>query len=248
MTGTKSILVIGGSSDIGHATALRYARDGWRVMLAARDGEAAQRNADDIRTRSGVETSVHALDVLQTGQHAAFAAGLPVLPNTVVCVVGELGDQRRAETDSEFATRVMRTNFEAPSLLLELFAQRFAQRGSGTIVGVSSVAGDRGRASNYYYGAAKAGFSQFLSGLRNRLALAGKVRVVTVKPGFVRTKMTAHLKLPGLLTVMPDRVAEDIFQADITRPRDVIYVARRFRLVMAVIGALPEALFKRMRI
>lgn len=248
MTGTRSILVIGGSSDIGHATALRYAKEGWRVMLAARDIEAARRNADDIGTRSGVETSVQALDVLQTAQLAGFIAALPVLPDTVVCVVGELGDQLRAQTDPELATTIMRTNFEAPSLLLEQFAQAFEKRGSGTIVGVSSVAGDRGRASNYYYGAAKAGFSQFLSGLRNRLALAGRVRVVTVKPGFVRTKMTAHMELPAPLTVAPDRVAEDIFRADVTKPRDVIYVARRFQLVMAVICALPEAIFKRMRI
>ena len=248
MTGTRSILVIGGSSDIGHATALRYAKEGWRVMLAARDLEAARRNADDIGTRSGVETSVQALDVLQTAQLAGFIAALPVLPDSVVCVVGELGDQPRAQTDPELATTIMRTNFEAPSLLLEQFAQAFEKRGSGTIVGVSAVAGDRGRASNYYYGAAKAGFSQFLSGLRNRLALAGKVRVVTVKPGFVRTKMTAHMKLPAPLTVDPDRVAEDIFRADVTKPRDVIYVARRFQLVMAVICALPEAIFKRMRI
>ncbi|WP_375777507.1 SDR family oxidoreductase [Bradyrhizobium sp. ma5] len=248
MTGTKSILVIGGSSDIGHATALRYAKEGWRVTLAARDLTAAQRNADDIRTRSGVDTTVQSLDVLQTGHLAGFVAGLSVLPDTVVCVVGELGDQQRAETDPELATTIMRTNFEAPSLLLEQFAQAFAARGSGTIVGVSSVAGDRGRASNYYYGAAKAGFTQFLSGLRNRLALAGKVRVVTVKPGFVRTKMTAHMKLPAPLTVQPDRVAEDIFRADVTRPRDVIYVARRFWLVMAIICALPETIFKRMRI
>ncbi|WP_076864090.1 SDR family oxidoreductase [Bradyrhizobium mercantei] len=248
MTDTKSILVIGGSSDIGHATALRYAKEGWRVTLAARDLEAAQRNADDIRTRSGVETSVQALDLLQAGQLAGFVAGLSTLPDTVVCVVGELGDQLRAQTDPELATTIMRTNFEAPSLLLEQFAQAFGARGYGTIVGVSSVAGDRGRASNYYYGAAKAGFSQFLSGLRNRLALAGKVRVVTVKPGFVRTKMTAHMKLPAPLTVEPDRVAEDIYRADVTRPRDVIYVARRFRLVMTIICALPEPIFKRMRI
>ncbi|WP_166301865.1 SDR family oxidoreductase [Bradyrhizobium sp. 2S1] len=248
MTDTRSVLVIGGSSDIGHATALRYAKEGWRVMLAARDVEAAERNADDIRTRSGVETLVQALDVLQTGQLAGFVAGLPVLPDTVVCVVGELGDQLRAQADPELATTIMRTNFEAPSLLLERFAQAFETRGSGTIVGVSSVAGDRGRASNYYYGAAKAGFSQFLSGLRNRVTLAGKVRVVTVKPGFVRTRMTAHMKLPAPLTVQSDRVAEDIFRADVTKPRDVIYVARRFWLVMTIICALPESTFKRMRI
>jgi decaprenylphospho-beta-D-erythro-pentofuranosid-2-ulose 2-reductase len=248
MNNKRSLLVIGGSSDIGHATALKYAKAGWSVMLAARDLDAAQRNADDVTTRTGAETSIHALDVLETEQLDGFVTGLPVLPDTVVCVVGELGDQVRAQTDSELATKIMRTNFEAPSLLLELLAQRFEKRGSGTVVGVSSVAGDRGRASNYYYGAAKAGFSQFLSGLRNRMALVGKVRVVTVKPGFVHTRMTAHMKLPPLLTVRPDRVADDIFRADTASPRDVVYVGKRFRLIMMLICALPENIFKRLRV
>lgn len=248
MSDKKWILVVGGSSDIGHATALRYAKAGWRPLLAARDLDAARRNADDIATRTGVEPSIHPLDVLETEQLAGFVAGLPMLPDTVVCVVGELGNQLLAQADPAVATKIVRTNFEAPSLLLELFAQQMGKRGSGTIVGVSSVAGDRGRASNYYYGAAKAGFSEFLSGLRNRLTLAGKVRVVTIKPGFVYTRMTAHMKLPALLTVHPDRVADEIFRADVTSGRDVVYVAKRFRLVMALICALPERLFKRMRI
>jgi decaprenylphospho-beta-D-erythro-pentofuranosid-2-ulose 2-reductase len=248
MSDKKWILVIGGSSDIGHAVARRYAKAGWGVLLGARDADAAQRNADDIATRSGVGASVYPLDVLDTDRLAGFIAGLPVLPDTVVCVVGELGDQLRSQADPAAAGRIIRTNFEAPSLLLELFARKMEQRNSGTIVGVSSVAGDRGRASNYYYGAAKAGFSEFLSGLRNRLTLAGKVRVVTIKPGFVYTRMTAQMKLPALLTVRPDRVADEIFRADVETGRDVVYVGRRFRLVMALICALPEAIFKRMKI
>jgi len=248
MTAQKSVLVIGGSSDIGHATALRYAQAGWQVALAARDVTAAQRNADDVKARSGADVPVHALDVLATDRLADFVASLPMLPDTVISMIGELGDQKRAETDLAHATMIMRTNFEAPSLLLGLFANAFQARGSGTIVGVSSVAGDRGRGSNYVYGAAKAGFSQFLSGLRNRMALAGKVRVVTVKPGFVRTRMTAHLKLPAPLTVTPERVAGDIFQAAEENGREVIYVARRFWLVMTIIRLIPETVFKRLKL
>ena len=248
MTVSKSVLVIGGSSDIGHATALRYAERSWQVALAARDTITAQRNADDIKARTGNDVAVHALDILETDRLAAFVDDLPALPDTVISVVGELGDQARAERDIAHAAMVMRTNFEAPSLLLGLFANAFAARGSGTIVGVSSVAGDRGRGSNYVYGAAKAGFSQFLSGLRNRMALTGKVRVVTVKPGFVHTRMTAHLKLPAPLTVTPARVAADIYAAAEESPRDVIYVGRRFWLVMTIIGLIPEALFKRLKL
>ena len=248
MTGQKTVLVVGGSSDIGHATALRYAQAGWQVWIAARDVATAQRNADDVKTRTGIEPAVYQLDALQTDKLADFVMALPALPDTVISMIGELGDQPRAEADLAHAAMIMRTNFEAPSLLVGLFAQEFAKRGAGTIVGVSSVAGDRGRASNYVYGAAKAGFSQFLSGLRNRMALAGAVRVVTVKPGFVRTRMTAHLKLPAALTVDPKRVAADIFSAAEEKPRDVVYVGRRFWLVMTIICSIPEALFKKLKI
>lgn len=248
MADSKAILVVGGSSDIGHAIAVRYAQAGWQVSLAARDFNAAQRNADDVATRAGAEVAVYPLDILQTETLDGFVAGLPSIPDTVVCVVGDLGDQSRAQTDLAFAAAIMRTNFEAPSLLLGLFAERFGERNSGTIVGVSSVAGDRGRGSNYVYGAAKAGFSQYLSGLRNRMTLAGNVRVVTIKPGFVRTRMTAHMQLPAALTVQPEQVADAIFQADVGKRRDVVYVSPRFWLVMAIIRALPERIFKRLRL
>jgi decaprenylphospho-beta-D-erythro-pentofuranosid-2-ulose 2-reductase len=169
------------------------------------------------------------------------------LPDTVVCVVGELGEQARAEVDLGHARVVMRTNFEGPALLLGVLAERFLTRGSGTLVGVSSVAGDRGRASNYVYGAAKAGFTAFLSGLRNRLAGKG-VRVVTVKPGFVRTRMTAGMKLPPLLTAEPDEVGRAIFAAAEEKRREVIYVRPIWRVVMTAIAVIPERLFKRLRL
>jgi decaprenylphospho-beta-D-erythro-pentofuranosid-2-ulose 2-reductase len=243
----KTLLLVGGTSDIGRATALRYAAAGWRVLLAARNVEAAQRNADDAAARTGATVTVHALDVLDTARFAAFIDGLPALPDTVVCVVGELGEQRRAESDLEHAAMVLRTNLEGPALLLGLFAERFLARGSGTLVGVSSVAGDRGRASNYVYGAGKAGFTAFLSGLRNRLAPAG-IRVVTVKPGFVHTRMTAGMKLPPLLTAEPGEVGEAIFKAAESGRGDVIYVRGIWRIVMTIIGLIPEALFKRLRL
>jgi short-subunit dehydrogenase len=247
MQNSKTLLLVGATSDIGHATALEYAEAGWMVLLAARSEDAARRNADDIATRTGSSVSVHALDVLDTDSLSRFVEGLPILPDTVVCVVGELGDQSRAQTDVAHAALVLRTNFEGPALLLGLFAERFAARGHGTIVGVSSVAGDRGRASNYVYGAAKAGFTAFLSGLRNRLASSG-LRVVTVKPGFVRTRMTAGMKLPPLLTAEPNEVASSIFAAAERGGGDVIYVRRVWRMVMTIISAIPEPVFKRLRL
>jgi NAD(P)-dependent dehydrogenase (short-subunit alcohol dehydrogenase family) len=247
MTTSKTLLLVGGTSDIGRATALCYAQAGWRVLLTARNEDEARRNAEDIAARTGAEVTTHRLDILETSHFESFVDGLPQLPDTVVCVVGELGDQARGQSDPAHATLLLRTNFEGPALLLGLLAERFLERGSGTIVGISSVAGDRGRASNYLYGAAKAGFTAFLSGLRNRLALQG-LRVVTVKPGFVRTQMTAGMKLPPLLTADPDEVGRAIFTAAEKGGSDVIYVRRVWRPVMMIIGSIPERIFKRLRL
>ena len=247
MQAQKTLLLLGATSDIGRATALCYARAGWRIVLTARNIEAAHRNVKDITTRSGSEVGILPLDILATDQFGAFVGNLAPLPDTVVCVIGELGDQLRAQTDLEHASVVMRTNFEGPALLLGLFAEKFAARGFGTIVGVSSVAGDRGRGSNYVYGAAKAGFTAFLSGLRNRLVSAG-VRVVTVKPGFVRTRMTAHMKLAPGLTAAPDEIARAIYNAAEKSDRDVVYVRPIWWLIMAVIRAIPERIFKKLKL
>ena len=247
MQDSKTLLLVGGTSNIGRATALRYASAGWRVLITVRDAEAGRRNAEDAVARTGAEVTVLTLDLLDASAFAAFIDRLPVLPDTVVCVVGELGDQARAQGDLDHAAMVMRTNFEGPALLLGLFAERFLARGAGTLVGVSSVAGDRGRGSNYVYGSAKAGFTAFLSGLRNRLAPAG-VRVITVKPGFVRTRMTAGMKLPPLLTAEPSEVGNAIFAAAEEGRGDVIYVRGLWRIVMTVISLLPERLFKRLRL
>lgn len=243
----KTLLVVGATSDIARAVAAHYAQAGWTILLAARNVAEAERNATDLSTRTGRSVSVHALDILDKDRFNAFVDGLPALPDTVVCVVGELGDQARAQTDLDHASMLLRTNFEGPALLLGLFAERFLARGSGTIVGVSSVAGDRGRGSNYAYGAAKAGFSAYLSGLRNRLAPAG-IRVITVKPGFVRTKMTAGMKLPPVLTAEPGEVGRAIFAGAEKSRADVIYARGIWRLVMLVIRVIPETVFKRLRL
>jgi NAD(P)-dependent dehydrogenase (short-subunit alcohol dehydrogenase family) len=247
MNAPRTLLLVGGTSDIGRATALCYAQAGWRVLLAARREDEAQRNADDIAVRTGAEVTVHRLDILEASSFNSFIEGLPHLPDTVVCVVGELGDQQRGQKDLTHATQLLRTNFEGPALLIGSFTEHFIERGSGTIVGVSSVAGDRGRGSNYLYGAAKAGFTAFLSGLRNRLAPAG-LRVITVKPGFVRTQMTAGMKLPPVLTAEAEEVGRAIYMAAERGRSDVIYVRRIWRPVMMIIGSIPERVFKRLRL
>jgi len=247
MPDTKLVLILGGTSDIGFATAKHYAAKSWSVCLAARDMVTTQRNAKDIAARTGADILVRELNILDAASFDRFMASLPRLPDTVVCVIGLLGNRQRAEVDLEHATTIIRTNYEGPALVLFRFAEAFSQRRSGTIVGVSSVAGDRGRASNYIYGSAKAGLTAFLSGLRNRLARTG-VHVLTVKPGYVRTRMTEHLALSGLLTASPEAVATRIYEAAEIKKQDVIYVFRIWRLIIALISVIPERVFKNLRL
>ena len=212
------------------------------LQLAARDLGRLERVAQDIRVRTGVPVTSYHCDVLSADGGAVLLDKLDTLPNVAVCVVGLL--DKRAERDADVAARVMRTNYLGPALLMSALARQFAQRGSGVLVGVSSVAGDRGRATNCVYGSAKAGFSAFLSGLRNRLANVG-VHVVTVKPGYVRTRMTEGMDLPALLTARPEEVADAIVQA-VRKHRDVIYVRPLWRWIMLIVRAIPERTFKRL--
>jgi decaprenylphospho-beta-D-erythro-pentofuranosid-2-ulose 2-reductase len=243
--GTRGpVLIIGGASDIGRAIAHRYARAGHPIQLAARAVERLEEDRADIAVRHDVPVSLHALDILDTASFDSFVRSLPELPHIAVCVVGLLGDQAAAEVDSDTAARVMRSNFEGPALLMGVLAYLFAARGSGTLIGISSVAGDRGRASNYVYGSAKAGFTAFLSGLRNRMASKG-VHVMTVLPGFVATQMTAGMDLPPLLTAQPEAVADRVFKAA-NGKQNVIYVKPVWRVVMTVIRTIPEGIFKKL--
>lgn len=228
---------------MARATARAFAALGHPVQLAARDADSMELEKADLETRYGVAVTLHEFDALDVNGHEAFVDGLPVLPRIAICAVGTMGEQDENEKDPAKAVAVLRSNFEGPAIVFGVLAERFVNRGSGTLVGISSVAGDCGRASNYVYGSAKAGFTAFLSGLRNRLAKQN-VHVVTVKPGFVNTAMTAHLDLPARLTAEPDEVAAAIVKA-VEKRRNIIYVRPIWWLVMSIICAVPEMVFKK---
>jgi short-subunit dehydrogenase len=246
VTLSSPVLILGAHSDIGRALARAYAKQGRPLLLAARSPERLEADATDLKLRYGGEVRLLALDVLDLASHRIFLNGLTPFPGTVISVIGLMGSQSDSEHDPEAAKRVVDSNYTAPALLLGEVANRLSAAGGGCIVGVSSVAGDRGRATNYVYGSAKAGFTAFLSGLRNRFA-QGNVRVITVKPGFVDTRMTEGMKLPPLLTAQPEEVADAIVKAEATR-RDVIYVRPIWLIIMAIIRLLPERVFKRLKL
>ena len=244
MTADRSVLILGGASDIGRAIACEYVKAGRPVILAAREPSRLESDVKDLRIRSNVGVRTAEFDILDTNGHARFLDELGELPATVVCVVGLLGDQTQSRADAAHADLVMRTNYMGPALFLAEIGNRMEARGNGCIIGIGSVAGDRGRASNYVYGSAKAGFAAFLSGLRNRLFAKG-VAVITVKPGFCNTRMTAGMALPKPLTAEPEEVGRAVLRAEATG-RDVIYVRPIWRLIMVVIRHIPEIVFKRL--
>ena len=245
---TQTLLVIGARSDIGIAVARAFAAKGFDVQLAARNAASLDSNRQDLVTRYGVTVTLHEVDALDLASHEGFVNELPALPDVVVCTVGAMGEQKDNETSVEAMATVLRSNFEGPASLFTVLANRMAARKSGALVGISSVAGERGRAANYVYGSAKAGFTAFLSGLRNRLTRDKTgVHVVTVLPGFVYTQMTQGMDLPAKLTAQPAEVAEAIVKA-VEKQRDVIYVRPIWQGIMLAIRNIPEFQFKKMSI
>lgn len=237
------VLILGARSDIGRALARRYAEAGHPVILAARRAGELESDRADIELRHRVAARTVEFDVLDPDPDGFFD-GLGEMPGTVVMVAGLLGDQDVSAAQPAEAERVMRTNYEGPAQYLLAAARRMGARGSGTIIGISSVAGDRGRASNFVYGSAKAGLTAFLSGLRNAMVKQG-VHVMTVKPGFVATQMTAGMKLPPKLTAQPDEVARAVVKAD-AKGTDILYAKPVWRPIMAVIENIPERIFKKL--
>jgi short-subunit dehydrogenase len=240
------VLIVGATSAIAAEVARLYAGGGASLVLTGRNPARLAAVGDDLRVRGAIKVETEVFDVLDRDRHAAlvdraFAGGLDV----ALLAHGDLPDQQRCQTDPREAARALELNLVATVELLTLLASGFEARGAGTIAVITSVAGDRGRQSNYVYGAAKAGVSVFLQGLRQRLRATG-VRVVTLKPGFVNTPMTAHLPRNPLAS-SPQRAARAIYRA-IEARRDVAYIPWFWRPVMALIRALPESLFKRLRL
>ena len=242
------VLIFGATSAIAQATARRLAQPNVRFHLVARDAAKLEAVRADLATRGCAAVSVAVADLDDLERHASLIdAAHHALGGIDAAIVaqGTLSDQAACEADFARTAAEMRTNFIAPASLLAELANRFAARGSGTLVGISSVAGDRARRSNYVYGTAKGALSLFLAGLRARLRDRG-VRVITVKPGFVDTPMTARFR-KGILWASPDRIARGIVRAMESGGGEV-YLPWFWRPIMFVIRHLPEAIFVRLKV
>ncbi len=241
-----NVLIIGAKSDIARAIAARYAASGCELTLAGRGRDELQKIATDLEIRYKITATILELDITRYDTHSKLINELNPCPEIVVCAAGYLGNQPKAETDSEEARRIMDTNYTGCASVLSVVANRLEEQGRGTIIGIGSVAGDRGRMSNYFYGSAKAGFEAFLSGLRSRLAKK-EIHVLTVKPGFVKTQMTREMQLPPLLTATPEQVARDVVNAA-RKKKNVIYTKWFWRYIMLIIKMIPEFIFKKTKL
>jgi decaprenylphospho-beta-D-erythro-pentofuranosid-2-ulose 2-reductase len=238
------LLILGARSDIARAVAHVFARKGFNLYLAARRYEEADADRTDFEIRYRIKVATMEFDALNFEGHESWYKALPEKPSGVVCAIGYLGDQKKAERNPKEARRIIDTNYSGCVSVLDTIANDFEVRKAGFIIGISSVAGDRGRQSNYFYGSSKAAFSAYLSGLRNRLCRAN-VRVITVKPGFVRTSMTEDMDLPSVLTASAEEVAWDIFSAW-KEGKDVIYTKWYWKYIMFGIRNIPERIFKKL--
>lgn len=241
-----TVLILGATSDMAIAIARSFASHYYDIQLAARKVNELQSLQKDLSIKYGAYASVHQFDALKFDTHQAFFDSLPSVPDVTVCVFGYLGDNEVARNDWKEAASIINTNYTGAISVLNIISNAYALRKQGIIVGISSVAGERGRQSNYIYGSAKAGFSAYLSGLRNRM-FKENVHVITVKPGFVYTKMTENLKLPPLLTANPNELGDAIYRA-VQNKNNTIYVCWMWRYIMLIIKLIPESIFKKMKL
>lgn len=244
----KNILIIGATSAIAEQYARLEVGNGSRFFLAARSGERLKVIAADLAVRSAEDHAHFAFDVNHFDQHDLLldtAWSHLGSVDVVLIAHGTLPDQHACEADTSLALHEFSTNATATIAIMGAASQRLEQQGKGTLAVISSVAGDRGRASNYLYGSAKAAVTAFSSGLRQRLHSTG-VNVVTVKPGFVDTPMTRAFK-KGPLWASPKTVAAGIAKA-IERRKGVVYLPGFWWWIMRIITHLPESLFRRIKL
>lgn len=244
----KKILIVGANSAIAAACARRWAEQPATFFLVARDSGRLEQVAADLRVR-GATVHVHSLDCNRFEDHAPMLdACQQALGSIDIALIahGTLPDQKACEQDVTLALREFSSNGLSVIALLTDLANRFEAQRQGCIAVISSVAGDRGRPTNYLYGTAKAAVSTFCEGLRARLFKVG-VHVLTIKPGFVATPMTAGLPLPGPLVATPEKVAGDIVAA-VERRRNTLYTPWFWALTMMIIRSIPQSVFKKLNL
>jgi decaprenylphospho-beta-D-erythro-pentofuranosid-2-ulose 2-reductase len=243
----KRVIILGASSGIALEVQRQLAHRACELLVVARSRQRLAELQADLLVRGAPRVLMYPADLAAISQHEdIFAFACSAFPDfdTVLLAYGSMHDQRIAATSIEVLSEELQVNFVSAAAILTLFAADLERRRTGCIAVISSVAGDRGRRSNYVYGSSKGGVSLFLQGLRSRLYPSG-VHVITVKPGPVRTAMTDQLPNSAHFAD-PRKVARDIVRGLERRSPDIIYTPRIWRYIMLVLRLIPEAIFKRL--
>jgi short-subunit dehydrogenase len=243
----KKIIILGATSGIALEVQRQLARRGCELLLVARSPERLASLQSDLLIRGAHQVLTYSADLASIQQHAAiFEFARNTFPDfdTVLLAYGSMHDQKDSETSVDTLLQELHVNFVSATAILTLFAADLERRRTGCLAAITSVAGDRGRRSNYVYGSSKGALSLFLQGLRSRLHPAG-VRVITIKPGPVQTPMTDHLHNSARFAD-PEQVARDIVRALERRSPDVLYSPKIWRYVMTALQQIPETIFKRL--
>lgn len=248
MSSINTIVIIGATSPIAREIACEYARRGCSLVLLGRKKNQLERLSRDLEIRYQTSVEIAIFDAMNKNEIESCCQVIRDRKNRiagVVMAIGYLGDQAESEKNTDETSRIMTINCNACCYFISLFANYFEEQKKGFIIGISSVAGDRGRLSNYTYGAAKGAFSLYLQGLRARLHRS-RVQVLTVKPGFTDTKMT-YGKKGMFLVASPKKVALDIVKAQI-KGKNEIYTPWFWKYIMFVIKQIPESIFKKLKL
>ena len=244
------VLILGANSLIARNFAEIVAdKDKAEIYLGSRNEEELDRFGKHLQVKYGVPVYWKRFDATDYESHERYINNVISMMgfiDVLLIAFGYLGDHQKAVDEFPEARKIIETNYLGAVSVITHIQRHMRERKSGTIIGISSVAGDRGRKSNFIYGSAKAGLSEYLSGLRGWLYPYG-VHVMTVKPGFVRTPMTEGMELPKLLTADPRKVAWDIYKG-MKKRKDVIYTPFYWKWIMAIIKHMPEGLFKKLNI
>ncbi|UFH31703.1 SDR family NAD(P)-dependent oxidoreductase [Chryseobacterium sp. C-71] len=241
------MIVLGSTSEVAQAFVEKALQEGEkfeRIYLFTSNRETTERFARHIDVKFLQQSEIIELDLTKTINYSEFDQ---INSSVLFCATGYLGEgTEEGLYDNKNTERIIDINYSKLVPVMNYFAQKFESRRSGTIIGLSSVAGDRGRQSNFIYGSAKAAFTAYLSGLRNYL-FEKKVHVMTVKPGFMATKMTEGLPLNPKLTVTPKKAAECIYKA-FKKQKNIVYVLPIWGVIMLIIRNIPEFIFKKLKL